>query len=50
MKPINRKCRWCKRQYDARTESSIWCEDNPHRGRGANRRPKRIFRTLVLVR
>jgi primosomal protein N' len=43
-----RRCHWCGRQYDAAKESSVWCESNPHRGRGASRIPPRLFVMLLL--
>jgi hypothetical protein len=46
-----RKCYWCGRKYDAHKESSIYCEKNPHRGRGKNRltnnKPK-VY-TFILI-
>lgn len=43
-----RKCHWCKRSYDTKSGSSIWCDRNPHRGRGAKRRKPRLFTMLML--
>lgn len=37
-----RTCHWCGKKYDPEHESSIWCEKNPHRGRGASRRKNSI--------
>lgn len=44
-----RKCHWCGKKYDPKTESSVWCEMNPNRGRRANRRKPRIFSTRVMI-
>ena len=49
---MTRRCHWCGRFYDSRTQSSIWCEANPKRGRGEKRwrdaHPARIIRIGVL--
>lgn len=48
-----RKCQWCGNDYDTKHQSSIWCEDNPNRGRGEKRwrrgRKPRIATIGVMV-
>jgi hypothetical protein len=29
-----KQCRYCGKKYDTQKESQIWCEKNPHRGKG----------------
>lgn len=43
-----RKCKWCGEMYDPAKGSSIWCEKNPQRGKGAERRKPRLFTMLML--
>lgn len=47
---MKRKCYWCNKIYDTKHESSIWCAQNPHRGKGANRIKKSIVKIMSLVR
>ena len=40
------KCPWCRQIYDTKTESSVWCQQNPRRGH--KKRKPRIVRIGVL--
>lgn len=35
-----RRCKWCGKYYDTKRGSSVWCDENPHRGRGAEQAKK----------
>ncbi len=47
---MRRRCNWCGKQIDTTHESSIWCEKNPHRGKGAVRIKKSVVKILSLRR
>lgn len=46
-----RKCKWCRAQYDTRSGSSLYCDQNPKREKNLFRRPMkpRIVRIGCLV-
>lgn len=44
-----RRCKWCQRLYDPDKGSSIFCDDNPHRGRGAKRWYARKRKPSIVV-
>ena len=35
-----RRCKWCGKDYDTSEGSSVFCSENPHHGKGANRAKK----------
>ncbi len=47
---MKRRCKWCDRMYNTEGESSIFCADNPHRGRGEKRwrKGRKPFVILML--
>lgn len=46
---MKRKCYWCGGSYDTRIQSSVWCERNPNRGRGAKLVEKKIVCIGVIA-